>query len=96
MSASQDDGPSSTQLRGTAWFLSIVALGSIYRLVLRSDDIDALGTGELVWAIVAVIAAVFSAACVVLVGVKEAEGRLAQRLLSGRQEQQGEATNELS
>ena len=92
----QDTGPSITQLRGSAWFLIVVALGSICGLVLRSDDIDALGVGELVWAVVAVVAAVFSAACVVLVGVKEAEGRLVHRLLSGRQGRPGEATNELS
>ena len=72
------DEPTVTQLLVGAWLLAVVSAGSLIRLLdYTSDDGPArLKVEHLIWATCCVVAAVFSASCAVLVGVKNAEQRL--------------------
>jgi hypothetical protein len=61
--------------RAGAYLLGVVAIACCVRLVVLAAD-DGAVTGEhFVWLAVCVIAAAFSAACAVVVGLKAAESR---------------------
>ena len=75
-----DGGPSARGLWGISWVLGLVAVGSLVRLVSYAADTGRAESEAFVWVLLGTIAAVFSAACAVLVGVKNAEYRLAYQL----------------
>lgn len=75
-----DDGLTVKELRGTAWILGLVAIGSLVRLLAYAAD-DARPHAELfVWALIGTMAAVFSACCAVLAGLKSVERRLSRHM----------------
>lgn len=75
-----DTGLSSTQLWRVAWLLGLVALGTCFRLGLYAADGTSVQSGHFAWIAVCAIAAVFSACCAVLAGVKSAEARMAEQI----------------
>ena len=75
----RDFGPSWQQFTGLAWILALAAFACLIRLLAYTDDGTDLRVEMLAWLLGGVICAVFSAACAVLVGIKQAEVRLAAR-----------------
>jgi hypothetical protein len=73
-----DDGLTSKELRGTAWILGLVAIGSLVRLLAYAADGARAHAGLIVWALIGTMAAVFSGCCAVLAGLKSVEQRLAR------------------
>lgn len=83
-SSAEDSGPTANQFLGAAWLLAFASAGSLLRLLdyTAGDGPARLQIEHLIWATCCVIAALFSASCAVLVGIKRAEqrlGRLAQK-----------------
>lgn len=75
-----DSGLATNELRGTAWILGLVAIGSLVRLLAYAADGVRPQAELFVWVLIGTIAAVFSACCAVLAGVKSVERRLARHL----------------
>ena len=80
----EDNGPTVNQLWGAAWLLGLGGLGSIIRLATYAAGGVPVRVEFFVWVLVGVVAAVFSAVCALLAGIKSAEQRLARRLESSR------------
>jgi hypothetical protein len=80
-----DDGLTARELRTTAWVLGLVAVGALVRLCMYAAN-DVRAQAELfVWALIGAMAAVFSASCAVLAGLKSVELRLSRHVdRSGR------------
>jgi hypothetical protein len=71
-----DDGLTTKELRATAWILGLLAIGVLVRLLAYASDGARPHAGLFVWTLVGTIAAVFSACCAVLAGLKSVERRL--------------------
>jgi hypothetical protein len=80
----EDDGLTVQGLWAVAWLLGLVAAGSLVRLLTYAADGVPVQTELFVWVLIGTIAAVFSACCAVLAGVKSVERRLSQRLSESR------------
>jgi hypothetical protein len=75
-----DNGLTINQLYGAAWVLGLAALGSVIPVITYAGHPGPIQGRLIVWAFVGVIAAVFSACCAVLAGVKSAEQRVSRIL----------------
>ena len=75
-----DDGLTARGLWAWAWVLGIVAVGSLVRLLTYAANGVPVQTELFVWVLLGAVAAVFSACCAVLAGVKSVERRLTSRL----------------
>ena len=75
-----DSGPSARGLWATSWLLGLVAAGCLIRLLTYAASDVNVQPELFVWLLVGAIAAVFSAACAVLAGIKNAEHRLAYQV----------------
>lgn len=71
-----DDGFTASELSALAWFLAIVAVGAWLRIAFVMDHPDPVSHELGLWLAVASLATVFSAACMVLSGVKGVAARL--------------------
>lgn len=74
-----DDGPSTTGLWATGVVLGLVAGGCFIRLLTYATADNPVQTDMFVWLLLGALAGGYSACCAVLVGIRSAEGRLAQR-----------------
>lgn len=80
----EDDGLTINGLWATAWLLGLVAIGSLVRLLTYAADGVGVQTELFVWLLIGTIAAVFSACCAVLAGIKAVERRLSRRMSQSR------------
>jgi hypothetical protein len=76
------DGLIADGLIGMAWVLGIVAAGSVIRMLTYAGEGVPVHAELLVWVLVGTVAAVFSACCAVLAGIKSSERRLSARKAS--------------
>ena len=74
-----DNGLTCNQLWAAAWLLGLGALGSAVRLAAYAADGARVQVELFVWLLLGIVAAVFSACCAVLAGIKSAELRMSQR-----------------
>lgn len=77
-----DTGLTANQLFVVSWLLAAASGGALLRLLGYSADDADVGADQLVWLAVSVVAAMFSACSMVLVGIKHMERRLAVRQLN--------------
>lgn len=75
-----DIGISANGFFGLAWVLGLVAAGSLLRLAVHAANETPVDAGLFVWALLGTIAAVFSACCALLAGLKAAEQRMRRPL----------------
>jgi len=66
-------------LIGMAWVLGIVAAGSMIWMLTHAGEGVPVYAELFVWVLVGTVAAVFSACCAVLAGIKSSERRLSAR-----------------
>lgn len=81
MDPSSDDGLTIGALWAFAWGLGLVTVVCLIRVMSYPEPEGDVPTprGIFAWAMAGCVAAVFSAACAVLTGLKAAERRLAER-----------------
>lgn len=74
-----DSGPPVSQRAG-AYLMGVVAIACCVRLVMLAAEDDTVTSEHFVWLAVCVVAAAFSAACAVVVGLRapESTGRRAE------------------
>lgn len=73
------NGLTINQLWAAAWILGLGAVGVIVRLAAYAADGAGVRTDLLVWILVGIVAAIFSACSAIMAAIKSAEQRMSQR-----------------
>jgi hypothetical protein len=74
----EKNGLTINQLWGAAWILGLGVVGVVVRLATYAAEGVGMRTHLLVWAVVGIVAAIFSACSAVMAAIKSAEQRMSQ------------------